>query len=156
MAKKHENYLDYVPAISEKNSWEVKADGLVTIHMVHRGVYLIAEKAFHRPRVSHIDLDAMGSFIFQRIDGIRTVGQLAQLVKEEGRAWRSLCTTGWQSICRSCGTTASSTMSERTGYRNEHRTDHPRCFDVRRRDGAALRLGPAQFFWISGQIWSGA
>ena len=84
MAKKHENYLDYVPAISEKNSWEVKADGLVTIHMVHRGVYAwIAQKAFHRPRVSHIDLDAMGSFIFQRIDGIRTVGQLAQLVKEE-------------------------------------------------------------------------
>ena len=31
----------------------------------------------------HIDLDAMGSFIFQRIDGQRTVGDIALLVKAE-------------------------------------------------------------------------
>ena len=52
--------------------------------MVHRGFYAwIAQKFFHRPRVSHIDLDAMGSFIFQRIDGQRTVGAIAELVKVE-------------------------------------------------------------------------
>ena len=80
--KKQENYLDYVPVISPKNSWDVK-DGTVTIHMVHRGFYAwIAQKVFQRPRVSHIDLDAMGSFIFQQIDGQRTVGQLALLVKD--------------------------------------------------------------------------
>ena len=84
MAKKNqENYLDYVPVISPKNSWDVK-DGTVTIHMVHRGFYAwIAQKVFRRPRVSHIDLDAMGSFIFQRIDGQRTVGDIALLVKAE-------------------------------------------------------------------------
>lgn len=84
MAKKQENYLDYVPVISEKNSWDVTENGIVTIHMVHRGFYAwIAQRFFRRPRVSHIDLDTMGSFIFQRIDGQRTVGQLAQLVKSE-------------------------------------------------------------------------
>ena len=63
MAKK--NYLDYIPVISEKNTWS-EEDGVVTIHMVHRGFYAwIAQKFFHRPRVSHIDLDAMGSFIFR-------------------------------------------------------------------------------------------
>ena len=84
MAKKNqENYLDYVPVISPKNSWDVK-DGTVTIHMVHRGFYAwIAQKVFQRPRVSHIDLDAMGSFIFQRIDGKCTVGEIAELVKAE-------------------------------------------------------------------------
>ena len=84
MAKKHqENYLDYVPVISPKNSWDVK-DGTVTIHMVHRGFYAwIAQKVFQRPRVSHIDLDAMGSFIFPLIDGKRTVGDIAELVKAE-------------------------------------------------------------------------
>lgn len=84
MAKKKENYLDYIPAISEKNRWDVGENGVVTIHMVHRGVYAwIAQKFFHRPKVSHIDLDRMGSFIFPLIDGKRTVGDIALLVKEE-------------------------------------------------------------------------
>lgn len=81
--KKQENYLDYVPVISPKNTWSVE-DGKVTIHMVHRGFYAaIAQKFFHRPRVSHIDLDAHGSFIFQQIDGRRTVNDLAQLMKAQ-------------------------------------------------------------------------
>lgn len=84
MAKKKENYLDYIPAISRKNTWDVGENGMVTVHMVHRGFYAwIAQTFFHRPRVSHIDLDAMGSFIFPHIDGQRTVGELAQLVKAE-------------------------------------------------------------------------
>ena len=84
MAKKSaENYLDYIPVISDKNTWSVE-DGVVTVHMVHRGFYAsIAQKFFHRPRVSHIKLDGHGSFVFQRIDGMRTVGDLALLVKEE-------------------------------------------------------------------------
>ena len=38
-AKKDENYLDYIPAVSTKNSWDADAEGNVTIHMVHRGFY---------------------------------------------------------------------------------------------------------------------
>ncbi len=84
MARKQKNYLDYVPVISEKNTWDIKENGMVTVHMVHRGFYAwVAQKFFHRPRVSHIDLDAMGSFTFQRIDGQRTVDELATLVKAE-------------------------------------------------------------------------
>lgn len=83
MAKKQENYLDYIPVISEKNTWS-EEDGKVTVHMVHRGFYAgIAQKFFHRPRVSHIDLDKTGSFVFPLIDGQRSVGDLALLVKEE-------------------------------------------------------------------------
>ena len=81
MSKK--NYLDYIPVISEKNTWS-EENGTVTIHMVHRGFYAaIAQKFFKRPRVSHIALDEMGSFIFPRIDGRRTVGEIAELVKAE-------------------------------------------------------------------------
>ena len=39
MAKKQENYLEYIPAISGKNSWDRDETGKVTIHMVHRGFY---------------------------------------------------------------------------------------------------------------------
>ena len=84
MAKQKENYLDYVPVISPRNSWDVREDGIVTVHMVHRGFFpWIAQRFFDRPRVSHIELDRMGSFIFQRIDGVRTVNDLAELVDGE-------------------------------------------------------------------------
>ena len=79
--KKGENYLDFVPVTNPKNSWDA-ADGKVTIHMVHRGFYAsIAQKVFHTPRVSHIDLDEYGSYLWTQIDGQRTVGQLGDLLK---------------------------------------------------------------------------
>lgn len=83
MAKK-ENYLDYVPVHALKHSWTADDDGLVTVHMRHDGVYdRIAQRFFHRPAVSHIDLDEQGSFVWQQIDGERTVGQIAQAVKAQ-------------------------------------------------------------------------
>ena len=76
MSKK--NYLDYIPVISEKNTWSAE-EGVVTVHMVHRGFFaFIAQKLFHRPRVSHIKLDEMGSFIFPLLDGSRTVEVIAE------------------------------------------------------------------------------
>ena len=82
MAKKKENYLDYVPSISSRHSWS-EEDGVVTIHMVHYGWnHWIAQKLFKRPRVSHIKLDEMGSFIYPLIDGKRNIGDIALLVKE--------------------------------------------------------------------------
>ncbi|MBR5559070.1 MAG: PqqD family protein [Oscillospiraceae bacterium] len=52
--------------------------------MVHKGFYAaIAQKFFGRPSVSHIDLDDQGSFVFQQIDGCRTIGDIAELVKEK-------------------------------------------------------------------------
>ena len=84
MAKKGNNYLHYIPAISGKNTWDAAEDGLVTIHMVHRGFYAaIAQKFFHTPRVSHIDLDGYGSFLWTRIDGQKTVGDLALELKAQ-------------------------------------------------------------------------
>ena len=84
MAKKQkENYLDYIPVHNSQNSWDEK-DGKVTIHMVHRGFYSkIAQTFFHTPRVSHIDLDAYGSFLWKQIDGEKTVGQLADALKAQ-------------------------------------------------------------------------
>lgn len=85
MANKHQdNFLDYIPAVSQRHSWDADTDGIVTIHMVHRGFYAsIAQRFFHRPRVSHITLDRNGSFVFRCIDGKRTVGEIARSVKEE-------------------------------------------------------------------------
>ncbi len=84
MAKKKENYLDFVPVYNRQNDWSADDEGIVTVHMVHRGFYAtIAQKFFHTPRVSHIRLDEYGSFLWKRIDGKRTVGQLAEEMKAE-------------------------------------------------------------------------
>lgn len=80
---KSKNYLDFVPVIDPRNTWDEK-DGKVTIHMVHRGVYAtIAQKVFSKPRVSHIDLDEYGSFLWLQFDGEKTVGELADAMKEK-------------------------------------------------------------------------
>ena len=77
------NYLRYIPAVSPLNTWDAGENGLVTVHMVHRGFWAwIARRFFGCPEVSHITLDAIGSFIFRCMDGTRTVGDLAELVRE--------------------------------------------------------------------------
>lgn len=83
-SKKNNNYLDFIPIINPQNDWSEDEEGIVTIHMVHRGFYAtIAQKFFHTPRVSHIKLDKYGSFLWKELDGRRTVGQLAQRMKEQ-------------------------------------------------------------------------
>ena len=83
MAKKKENYLDFIPVVNGQNTWDRGEDGVVTIHMVNRGFYnTLAQKLVHTPRVSHIKLDDYGSFLWMRIDGVKTVGQLALELKE--------------------------------------------------------------------------
>ena len=83
-SKKNNNYLDFIPIINPQNDWSEDEEGIVTIHMVHRGFYAaIAQKFFHTPRVSHIKLDEYGSFLWKELDGRRTVGQLAQRMKEQ-------------------------------------------------------------------------
>lgn len=82
--KKKENYLDYIPVISPRHTWDIDDKGIVTIHMVHRGFYAgIAQKFFNRPRVSHITLERTGSFLYPLMDGKRTVYDLSVLLKEE-------------------------------------------------------------------------
>ncbi|MFT3985410.1 MAG: PqqD family protein [Lachnospiraceae bacterium] len=81
--KKSKNYLDFVPVLNPRNTWEEKKE-IVTVHMVHRGLHhTLAQKLFRAPRVSHIALDAFGSFLWTKIDGVRSVGDLAYELKEK-------------------------------------------------------------------------
>ena len=81
--KQTENFLDYVPVRNPDFEWDLR-DGIVTVHMIHRGFYhRIAQKFFHTPRVSHIALERYGSFLWQQIDGVRTVGALADAMKAQ-------------------------------------------------------------------------
>ncbi len=79
-----DNYLDYVYSIKNDLIWTRSESGEVIIDMENKGITnRIAQKFFKRPKVSHITLEGMGSFIFTCIDGKRSVFEIGKLVKEK-------------------------------------------------------------------------
>ena len=81
--KQSANHLDFIPKIKEDLRWE-KNPKDVTIYIENKGVMnRIAQKVLHKPKVSQIHLDEMGTFIFPLIDGTKSVYDIAQLVKDE-------------------------------------------------------------------------
>ena len=87
MAKKQKispNYFDGVPHRRENRPWRIKEDGLVEVDMENTGFYhFIAQKFFHKPRVSHIALDAYGSVVWQSINGRNTVMDIIHIMEKE-------------------------------------------------------------------------
>ena len=59
------NCLDLIPVHSESCRYRRGDKGEVTILVENKGVFhWIAQKVFHRPRISQIHLDEMGNFIW--------------------------------------------------------------------------------------------
>ena len=80
----NENYLDKIPVINETLSCKVNDDGIVTLAQENTGVMnRIAQKLFHKPKISYIHLDELGSFIWQLIDGETTILAMGEPVKEQ-------------------------------------------------------------------------
>ena len=75
---KPKNFLDYVPRRNKNYEYDVTKDGKVTVHIRWTGPYhKVASVLFKKPEVSHIDLDEMGSFVWQAMDGKKTVLELS-------------------------------------------------------------------------------
>lgn len=86
MKKKTEsvNYLDLIPKHREEIRAEISNDGKVTVFIENKGVFnTVAQKLFKKPRFTQVHLDRMGNFIWQAIDGKRSVYDIALLVKDE-------------------------------------------------------------------------
>lgn len=85
MAKQKKNYLDYVPVKNPKfPSRRREEDNLVVVEIEHKGFYAsLAQKLAKTPRISQIELDKYGSFIWECIDGSRTVFEISQLLEQE-------------------------------------------------------------------------
>ena len=75
------NYMDIVFVRNEAFPWRQKetdgqeqADGFVEIDMENRGFFnRLAQKFFHRPRISHISLDKYGSTLWLALNGNTSV-----------------------------------------------------------------------------------
>ena len=60
------NYLDFVPVKNPQLPWQEDEGAIVTVEVTHRGLAAkVAQIAFNRPKVSHIHMDAFGSFIWK-------------------------------------------------------------------------------------------
>ena len=86
MAKKQkqsDNYMDYVPIRNPEFGWKVKENGRVEVTVQNKGFFnRVAQIFFKRPKVSHIELDENGSFVWQQIDGEATVYEISLKMKE--------------------------------------------------------------------------
>jgi hypothetical protein len=79
-----DNFLDYVFAYPEGLVFTCSDEGKVTVDMENKGfTNKVAQRFFKRPKVSHITLEGMGSFIFLCVDGKRSVYEIGQLVHEK-------------------------------------------------------------------------
>ena len=77
--KDSKNYLDYVPVKNPEVEYETGDDGIVTVYIEWKGFYhRIAQKFFKRPRVSDVNLDGYGSFVWLAIDDVKDVHQLSK------------------------------------------------------------------------------
>lgn len=81
--KKEINYLDYIPVCAPDHSFQLNEQGLVVIRSVNKGFYnKIAQKIWKRPQVSYISLDEYGSYVWQQMDGKKTIYEISIGVKE--------------------------------------------------------------------------
>jgi hypothetical protein len=82
MKKSKENYLDFVPVISDKHKWEADEEGNVTIFIENKGIFnWLAQKLLKKPKVSQLHLEKFGSYIFPLIDGKASIYEIGQKVK---------------------------------------------------------------------------
>lgn len=76
--KREDNLADKIPTHSESVSWDADESGMVTIHVENKGIMKrITQILLRRPRVSHIHLDEIGSYVWAHIDGKATVADIA-------------------------------------------------------------------------------
>lgn len=81
--KKAENYLDFVFEKNTLYEWNMDENGIVTILFENKGIFnTIAQKLLHKPRISQIHMEEMGSFIWPLIDGKASVYDIGQKVSE--------------------------------------------------------------------------
>ena len=67
----------------DKIKWSTDEEGIVTLDIENTGVFnRVAQKLFKKPKVSHVHLDKMGSFIWPLLDGKKDIVAIGVLVKE--------------------------------------------------------------------------
>lgn len=77
-----ENYLERVP-LCGNIAFSLDNEKNVTLEIINRGIFnRIAQTLFKKPKTSYVHLDALGSFVWQKIDGKKNIIEIGNEVKE--------------------------------------------------------------------------
>lgn len=84
MAKKQkENYLDYIPRPNVLFDTRRNGEEHIEVKVHNKGVInKIAQILFKKPQYSYIELEDFGTFVWEHMDGKRSVYEIGALVKE--------------------------------------------------------------------------
>jgi len=83
MKPKSENYLDKIPCRNKNLRWSADEKGIVTLEIDNRGFFnRLLQILIKKPKVSYVHLDEMGSFLWPRLDGEKSILSLGEEVKE--------------------------------------------------------------------------
>lgn len=78
------NYLEKVPVRPAYIEWNADENGIVTLDIENTGIMnRVAQKLFRKPKVSHIHLDEIGSFVWPLLDGEKNIIELGKFVEKE-------------------------------------------------------------------------
>ena len=84
------NYLDFIPVKNPEIKYETNDKGNITVFIRWEGFFnKIAQKFFHRPKVSSIDLDDYGSFVWNTIDDKKDIYTLSQELDAHFPKWKN-------------------------------------------------------------------
>lgn len=85
MAKKQkENYLDFIPRPNALFETSRDKQGHIEVKVHNKGVInRIAQILFKKPKYSYIALDDLGTFVWDSMDGRRSVYEIGGMVKEK-------------------------------------------------------------------------
>lgn len=68
------NYLEKRPVRPGWLNWSADGKGMVTLDVENKGIMnRIAQKLFRKPKITHIHLDEIGSFVWPMIDGQKKI-----------------------------------------------------------------------------------
>lgn len=77
------NYLEQIPMRNPDIAWTVEENGSVTLHIENKGrMNRLAQKFFKKPKVSHVYMEEIGSYLWPYLDGEKDILALGILVKE--------------------------------------------------------------------------
>ena len=87
MKKKKEvisqNYLEKIPVRPAHIEWSADEEGIITLDIENTGLFnRMAQKLLRKPKVSHIHLDEMGSFVWPLLNGDKNIIELGKDVEE--------------------------------------------------------------------------
>ncbi len=81
---KDDNFLDLIPVPKDSQDWIIKEDGLIQIIIPRQGLLdKIVRLFFKTPKVMRIDLDPLGSCVWNSIDGKNSIHEIGNIIKNK-------------------------------------------------------------------------